>query len=104
MADLVTLAVAKQHLRIVDDDHDADVQQKLTAASAIIVKYLKAQADPTWTDATVPAPVQHAVLLMLAHLYENRGDDEAFGMSSRSGALWDAINRLLIGWRDPALA
>jgi hypothetical protein len=56
-------------------------------------------ARPTWTDATVPGPVQAAVLLLLTHLYKHRGDDP-----SADAALWEAIGRLLIRFRDPALA
>lgn len=54
---------------------------------------------PVWTDATVPGRVQQSVLLMLTHLYEHRGDDMGGDAST-----WDAIERLLIRSRDPALA
>jgi hypothetical protein len=54
---------------------------------------------PNWTDSTVPAPVQAAALLMLTHLYEHRGED----MSLDTG-LWEAIGRLVVRFRDPALA
>lgn len=57
-------------------------------------------SSATWTDADVPGPVQSAVLLMLAHLYEHRGDD----MEAYDEALWTAIGRLLMRQRDPALA
>lgn len=52
-----------------------------------------------WTNGTVPGPVQSATLLMLGHLYEQRGDD----MKTDSD-LWEAIGRLLCRLRDPALA
>lgn len=54
---------------------------------------------PSWTDLTVPAHIQSAALLMLTHLFENRGD----AMQS-DDALWQAIGRLLARSRDPALA
>lgn len=54
---------------------------------------------PTWTDVTVPGPIRSAILLMLTHLYERRGED--MGTDER---LWQAIERLLMRSRDPALA
>lgn len=54
---------------------------------------------PAWTDATVPQPVFAATLVMLAHLYEHRGDD-----MSADEKLWQAIDRLLYRQRDPAVA
>lgn len=52
-----------------------------------------------WTTANVPKRVQSAVLLMLSHLYEHRGDD-----LKTDEDLWLAIERLLMRSRDPALA
>lgn len=99
MAALVTLRQAKDHLRIDADGQDNDIMLKVLQASAIVQTYLKAQGDPTWTDLTAPGNVQAAVLLMLGHLYEHRGDNLA-----PDGAVWDAVGRLLVGLRDPALA
>lgn len=101
--DLVTLVDAKQHLRIVDGAHDPDVQQKVTAASATIRDYLKGQNDPAWTPLTVPPWIAAAVLLLLTHLYEHRGD--AFGPAQdNDDRVWEAIANLLRRSRDPALA
>lgn len=61
-------------------------------------------SSATWTDATVPGPVQACVLLMLAHLYEHRGDDAGSSFRPPSQAVWDAITTLLMRSRDPALA
>jgi hypothetical protein len=98
MADLVTLADAKTHLRITTSSHDADITEKLADASAIILDYLREPAD-TWDPTTVPKPVKSAVFLMLTHLYEHRGDDP-----ETDEALWSAIGRLLARLRDPAYA
>lgn len=57
-------------------------------------------AAATWTDATVPARVQAAVLLYLGNLWVNRGDL----MASTDADVWQAIERLLVRDRDPALA
>jgi len=170
MATYATLADAKRHLRVDDENQNADIYMKLVQATAIIADYLKnrqiaiasisaanpaivtttvphslttgttytltgtsttptvngSQAvtvlspttfsvavnvtagqstaagsvgTPSWTDATVPAHIQAATLLVLTHLYERRGDD----MSS-DDVLWQAVGRLLMRSRDPALA
>jgi len=52
-----------------------------------------------WTDLTVPGPVQAAVLVLLTHLYENRGDDLETGES-----VWTGIERLLVTYKVSALA
>jgi ABC-type siderophore export system fused ATPase/permease subunit len=98
---LVSLTVAKQHLRITDTAHDADIQQKLDAAQAEIVARLSAAVDPAWTVSTVPKPVQHAILILTSALYEVRGgEDPAENMRKT----WDAIEQLLAVHRDPTLA
>ena len=105
MTPRVSLATGKAHLRITtpaDDPADADIQLKIDQADAIILNYLKGSNGDavSWVDATTtPAPVIAAILLMLARLYEQRGDDE-----QNDVALWDAIDRLLKRYRDPALA
>jgi hypothetical protein len=100
---LVTLATAKLHLRITTaalDPGDVDLQLKLDQAEAIILRYLKGQADPLWVSpATAPGNVTAAILLLLSSLYEHRGDDETLNEQT-----WTAIERLLVGIRDPALA
>lgn len=99
MATVVTLAQAKTHLRITDTDHDADIQAKVDQADGIIRNYLKSQNDAAWTDETAPKAVQSATLLMVGHLFEHRGDD-----MDPDESLWKAIERLLMRYRDPALA
>jgi len=104
----VTLVQAKAHLRITlppGDPGDLDLQLKLDQAEAIILEYLDTWADPLWVSpATTPGPVTAAILILLANLFENRGDDESFGMSGKSDAVWTAIERLLARTRNPALA
>jgi hypothetical protein len=95
---LVSLELAKQHLRYTGTDHDADVQQKLTVAQDRIVAYLAAAADPSWTEATVPTPVAEAILELLAYFDRYRGDDV------QAGETWAVIEKLLSLYRDPTLA
>jgi hypothetical protein len=52
-----------------------------------------------WTDLTVPGSVQAAVLVLLTHLYENRGED----LSTGEG-VWTGIERLLVTYKQSALA
>jgi hypothetical protein len=103
---LVSMDKAKEHLKIVTSDSDADVQLKLEQASAIVEQYCSNRIPtdpvtpepPAWTPTTVPLPVQAAVLLVLGHLYMNRGDD-----METDETLWLAIRRLLDSQRDPVL-
>lgn len=96
---LITLAEAKTHLHITTAAHDADITAKLEQAQDIILDFLKHGADPAWTADTLPLPVRSAVLLVLTHLYDHRGED-----MEPDEALWTAIGRLLVRFRDPALA
>lgn len=96
---LVTLAMAKTHLRITGTTDDADVQLKLDQAEAIILDWIK-KPDPAWVSPeTAPGPVTAMILLMLTRLYEHRGD-----LEETDADLWQAIERLGIRFRDPALA
>lgn len=103
---LVELATAKAHLNLADDDdaHNEDVALKLEQAEAIIVGRCNSTAfwravTATWTDANVPAEVRAAILVMLTHMYENRGDDMRL-----DDALWVAVDRLIGSYKDPVLA
>lgn len=64
---MISLAEAKIHLRVVGDQDNDDIQQKITAADALIRDYLGFTAEQT-----APAPVQAACLLLVGDLYENR--------------------------------
>lgn len=117
MSVLVTLEQAHAHLRLtwvlnaspVEEAQQADLELKLETAEAAILdacnttEYWRA-ITPTWdvntSPASVPPAVQAAVLLMLGHQYENRGDVD-LALDDR---LWIAIGRLLAKWRDPVVA
>lgn len=70
-----------------------------TIPVAVTVAGTGGTATVAWTPGSVPPHVRAAVLLMLTHLYENRGDE-----MKADEALWLAIGRLLARSRDPALA
>jgi hypothetical protein len=101
MAALVTLEQAKTHLGIPLTlvDNDADVTLKISHASDTVLNYLKHRADPDWTSDTVPGDVQHATLVLVTHFFENRGND-----MRTDEDVWKAVERLLVRYRDPALA
>ena len=98
---LWTVAEAKQLiLRITDAAEDADVQEKLDAAQEAILAFLGGAADPTWTPATAPRNVKHAILLMTSHYYEHRGDE----LTRDTPDIWNQIRNALGQYRDVGLA
>lgn len=112
MTSLVSLDVAKEHLRVLHDDDDDDITLKIEQASEIILDYIKRRGpgvtddspQSDWNVDNVPAPLQAAVLLKLSDLYDNRnagvGSDEYVAM----GYLSQAITSLCHRFRDPAMA
>jgi len=102
MASLITLDEAKTqlHIPLATTDRDMDVQALVDEASAVIVNYLKSLGDPTWTAVTAPLPVKRSVKLLIANYDENRGDKDM----KNDADCWMAIERLLVRFRDPALA
>jgi uncharacterized phage protein (predicted DNA packaging) len=63
----LSLEDVKAHLRVLHDDEDALIQRMADAAEALVAVYLGDDLpDPT------PAPVEAAILLLTADLYENR--------------------------------
>jgi len=110
----ITVAQAKAHLLRPDvADTDPDLLQKMAAAEASILLYINTTEywrgiTASWTDATtIPADVQHAILLKLAELWRFRGDDagaiDATPATDPDSDMSPAIVRLLRRWRDPIL-
>lgn len=101
---LVTLDTARTHLRSTSTDEDSDILLKLTEAEAIVLDFLNTTetwrtVTAMWTAATLPRQVEAAILLVLAHLYEQRGEDMA-----SDAAVWESVRRLVERTRDPVLA
>ncbi len=103
---LWTVAEVKPHLRITGSDHDTDIAQKLDAAQEWVLQYLDTSADPTWTPTTAPKGVKNAILILLTHWYEDRGDE--IGRTSQdytpSAAVWRELQNCLALYRPPTLA
>jgi hypothetical protein len=99
LAELVTMPEAKDHLRITTTAQDSDLQLKIDEATAIVIDFLKQDADPAWMHSTVPLPVKAGILLMLTHLWEHRGDNMELDEK-----LWAALMNLLARFRAPTVA
>lgn len=86
---LVSLTLAKKHLRVAWDDDDIAIEAYLAAAETIVTEYLDRAvygstadsppgAPPTGDDGTameITPAVTAAVLLLLGDLYEKRESD-----------------------------
>jgi hypothetical protein len=84
MSTLLTLAEGKAHLRLTTPPghaDDADLQLKLDAAEAFVLRYVGRSTHGLevvagWTDATTTPPdARAAILLMLGLYWRFRGDD-----------------------------
>jgi hypothetical protein len=87
---------AKVHLHLTGTAYDADIQQKLDTAQEAILAYLGVCADATWTAETAPKAVTHAIHLLTAYYYEDRGDGE-------QPDPWPKLYALLAAYRDPTI-
>lgn len=111
MAALITYDQAKEHLRLTGDEEENDLTLKMEQASAIVITYLK-RPNHGWDVSTDPnddpefAIVQAAILMVLADLYRDRGDEDV----DVRGEEWTAVNmrpgvrRALMMLRDPTVA
>ena len=110
---LITVALAKGHLFRPDlADDDPDLLQKMAAAEAAILRYIRKESygqeqSATWLDpATTPPDAQHAILLQLDELYRFRGSDlENEGPARDAGSeLSPTVTALLRRWTSPVIA
>jgi hypothetical protein len=110
MPDVITLDEAKAHLRITTAQEDSDVQDKLDAATQIVIDYLTRRDTDwnttmdAWTSSTVPKSVRAAILIQLGELYTRRGDDPTIDQSPTPTSLSRTVMSLLMRYRDPGLA
>ncbi|KHJ54541.1 hypothetical protein LA66_14015 [Aureimonas altamirensis] len=89
----VTVAEAKMHLRVEDDLEDAYITGLIETATDYVESVGVASATP------VAPAVRHAVLLLVAHFYENRS---AAG-EQPSNAIAFGVNALLAPHREATL-
>lgn len=114
MTNLVTLEMARDHLRSDTTDDDNDLTLKIEAASTAVIKYLKGGAEVLGLDSNgdvqvdsdgdpvgVPRDIQLATLMLVGVFYRDReGQDTS---KWQQGYLPAAVVSLLTGYRDPAL-
>ncbi len=105
---LVTMAQAKDHLRVAGSRFDSDIEFKMRAASNIVLNYLKIYppdfysppSSPIWEEWDAdgaPELVQMATLQVLSEMFENRE-------SSTGEILSQSVKDILWRWRDPAMS
>jgi hypothetical protein len=111
-ATLITVAQAKAHLKRPDlADDDPDLLQKMDAAEASILTYVRKEAygrtvSADWLDpVTVPADVQHAILIQLRLFDRYRGDDDASSepLEDDDVKMKRAITALLACYASPVI-
>lgn len=124
MTQLVTMAQAKRHLYIDEDDtsRDEDILDKIEEASAAVISYLQSHADdftstggiinldsnyevvPDSPGVHVPFQIRAATLQLLTALFENRGDDGGAQSKFEPGYLPPSVTALLYPLRIPVIA
>lgn len=115
MMDLITVDEANDQLRLdllndgasppnySEDSRFNEVERMIAAATGAVEDYIAsflAREEPEWTVETVPPPVRAATLMVLAWLWENRGDDQI----EPDGYLTIPVKSLLHRYRDPVCA
>lgn len=99
---LVTLDVAKEHLRPPGDIDDTRIVRMIEEASTIVLEYIKMEPDAFQTtdgdpgEGMVPPTVRAAMLLVLGILYDNADGSK--------DPLSPAVKSLLHSRRVPTLA
>jgi hypothetical protein len=110
---LVTLAEASAHLRRDTTADDADLDDKIMAASQIVLNYIGDGADDFLNTANVdssgdpiiPAAVKAATLMMVGVLYRIRDGESGIvnPMFKEQGMLPLAVVALLYPYRTPTV-
>lgn len=111
MTELITIGEANDHLRLdlvgdgsSPEDFSGDPRYvelviKIAAATEAVLDYVSSYLDresPGWDVNTSPATVRAATLLVLAWMWEHRGDDDA----PADGYLTAPVKALLHRYRD----
>jgi hypothetical protein len=108
-ADLITLDYAKAHVRLDHDVDDVDLMGKISAASVMLIAYLKTgslefldENGDLLPGETVPADVQSACAVLVGILFKDR--DGEMRESWPQGYLPFAVTAQIYMRRDPACA
>ena len=115
---LITLDQANDHLRLdlssdgnsppdySGDPQAAELSRKIEEATDIVLDYIASYVLRTgadWDEITVPPGIRAATLMVLAWLWDHRGDDET-DQGAADGYLTRPVTSLLHRYRDPSLA
>lgn len=112
MASLISLSVAKRHLKGVDFD-DFDLELKCAHATAMALDYIERTAEdqsPAWTMSTNPstdpefAILQAGILIVLMDLCRFRGDDDEKAGHVSEFEFPPRAARILRRLKEPTLA
>lgn len=111
---LVTLHQAKVHLKETSEDRDADVQEKLRQARALVIMYLKRDdlgspvdiddVDPSELSVIERRVVEGAILEVLTNIDRFRGDEMADENPADELFMTKAVRGRLSMLRDPTVA
>ncbi len=96
---ILTVDEVKAHLRIETDDEDAYIASLIAQAQAAAEDFCRVTfgIDMEGNEVPAPEPVRLAVLLMVSHYYENRGNPDR----AVYGTMRIAFENLLYPYRDP---
>lgn len=106
MPELITLDEAKGHVRLTHDDEDADLNDKLEAAQAIILRAMRRRDTAwnaeieAWTAATVPRPVRQAIIVQFGELTAKRGDEDPTPVAPTPTSLSATVKAILGDYLD----
>lgn len=107
--EIVSLAQAKQHIRVTWTDEDRDLEMKLAQAHGLVLDYVERAAISeemlTWDEDTAPKAVQAAILRQFGDLCRFRGDDDDSSEQDVDGNdLSPRVKQLLKMYRQPVIA
>lgn len=110
--EIVTLAQAKQHLRITTDAENQDLADKLADAHGLVLDYVASAKGAdyeavmlTWDDESAPRAIRAAILRQFGDLVRFRGnDDDPAEVRVDGSTISPRVRQLLRMYRDPALA
>jgi hypothetical protein len=114
MEQLITLAQAKDRLKLSSIADQEDLQLMLDSAHGILEDFAKQRISDAedwieivdaWTDETAPALMIQAILLQFGAMYRFRGDDEpGVRIGFDDDGLAFGVAGLLRRLKDPAVA
>jgi hypothetical protein len=75
MADIITLAVAREHLRVGSEVSDERMRELIAGATGIVAGFMQRPivGEGGWADDAVPAVVVEAIKVAIVELYDNPG-------------------------------